>query len=104
MLADIATEAEALAAAAAGADYVATTLSGYTEDSPAGPDPDIDLVRRLTAELTVPVLAEGRYRTSEHVRSAFHAGAHAVVIGTAITNPREITRGFAAMCPMSAAS
>jgi len=99
VLADIATEAEAVAAAEAGADYVATTLSGYTDNSPTGPDPDIDLVRRLSQRLTVPVVAEGRLRTPGHVGAAFAAGAHAVVVGTAITNPREITRGFAAACP-----
>lgn len=99
VLADVATMAEGHAAAAAGADYVATTLSGYTEDSPAGPAPDIALVQRLAGRLAVPVLAEGRYRTPEQVRSALAAGAHGVVVGTAITNPRELTRTFAAACP-----
>ena len=99
VLADIATESEAAAAARAGADYVATTLSGYTGTSPAGPGPDIDLVRRLSRQLTVPVVAEGRYGTPEQVGAAFAAGAHAVVVGTAITNPRELTRAFAAACP-----
>ncbi len=87
------------AAAQAGADYVATTLSGYTDNSPAGPDPDIDLVRRLSRQLTVPVVAEGRYATPEQVGAAFAAGAHAVVVGTAITNPREITRGLRRRLP-----
>ncbi len=99
-LADIATEAEALAAAEAGADYVATTLAGYTDDAPGGSGPDLDLVRRLSDRLPVPLLAEGRYASPDHLRSAFAAGAHAVVVGTAITNPREITRAFAAACPL----
>ncbi len=98
VLADIATEAEGFAAEAAGADYVATTLSGYTRDSPEGPEPDIGLVQRLSARLEAPVLAEGRYQTPEQVRLAFAMGAHGVVVGTAITNPREITRTFAAAC------
>ena len=99
VLADIATEEDAEMAVEAGADCVATTLSGYAGGSPAGPEPDIDLVRRLAARLPVPVLAEGRYRSPGDVRSAFAAGAHAVVVGTAITNPREITRVFAVACP-----
>ena len=99
VLADIATEEEAEMAVAAGADHVATTLSGYADGSPPGPGPDIDLVRRLAARLPVPVLAEGRYRTPDEVRAAFEAGAHAVVVGTAITNPHEIARRFAAACP-----
>lgn len=50
------------AARAAGADLVATTLSGYTAD--AVPDePDIELIRRLVAEVDCPVVAEGRIRT-----------------------------------------
>ena len=40
------------------------------------------------------VRIEGRYDTPELVALAFAAGAHAVVVGTAITNPREITRRF----------
>ncbi len=99
VMADIATEEEAEMAVRAGADHVATTLSGYADGSPPGPEPDIDLVRRLAARLAVPVLAEGRYGTPDEVRAAFEAGAHAVVVGTAITNPREITREFAAACP-----
>ena len=99
VLADIATEEEAEMAVKAGADHVATTLSGYAEGPPPGPGPDIDLVRRLAARLAVPVLAEGRYRTPDEVGAAFEAGAHAVVVGTAITNPREITQAFASACP-----
>jgi putative N-acetylmannosamine-6-phosphate epimerase len=44
----------------------------------------------------VPVIAEGRFETPAQVARAFAIGAHAVVVGTAITNPREITRRFAA--------
>ncbi len=99
VLADIATEEDAEMAVEAGADYLATTLAGYAGDTPAGPGPDIDLVRSLAARMPAPVVAEGRYGTPDDVRAAFAAGAHAVVVGTAITNPREITRRFAAACP-----
>jgi N-acylglucosamine-6-phosphate 2-epimerase/N-acetylmuramic acid 6-phosphate etherase len=44
----------------------------------------------------VPVVAEGRFNTPELARAAIDAGAHAVVVGTMITNPREITKAFAA--------
>jgi len=98
VMADVAAVAEGEAAAAAGATYVATTLSGYTGGA-VPEDPDIDLVAALAARLDVPIVAEGRYATPEHVRAAFAAGAHAVVIGTAITDPRAITRRFLAACP-----
>ena len=45
--------------------------------------------------ISVPIIAEGRFEQPEQLEVAFAAGAHAVVVGTAITNPREITRRFA---------
>lgn len=97
VFADVATLEEGEAAAALGADCVATTLSGYTDETAASKSgPDLDLVRALASRLKVPVIAEGRYDTPELAAAALKAGAHAVVVGTAITNPREITRRFAA--------
>lgn len=94
--ADISTLEEGIAAAALGATYVSTTLSGYTsytEPKPAGPD--LDLIRALAAQVTTPIVAEGRFNTPELARAGIEAGAYAVVVGTMITNPREIARGFA---------
>lgn len=95
VFADISTFDEGLAAADWGATYVATTLSGYTAYTEPKPEqPDLRLVEMLAKKLPVPVVAEGRYNTPALVRHAFEAGAHAVVVGTMITNPREITRTF----------
>jgi len=96
VFADIATLDEGRAAHASGATYVATTLSGYTEETAArkAEGPDLALLEALVAALPVPVVAEGRFDTPELVAEAFRRGAHAVVVGTAITNPREITRKF----------
>jgi N-acylglucosamine-6-phosphate 2-epimerase len=91
VLADIATFEEGLAAETAGADLVSTTMSGYTADSPQQDEPDLELVRRLAAKLTVPLLAEGRYRLPEQINQALACGALAVVVGGAITRPQEIT-------------
>ena len=94
MLADIDDEAAALAAIHAGAALVGTTLSGYTSgDVPEGPD--LDLVRRLAQRTSTPIVAEGRLQTPQHVREAFEAGALAVVVGKAITDPIWLTRRFA---------
>jgi N-acylglucosamine-6-phosphate 2-epimerase len=93
VMADVDDYAAGVAARADGADLVATTLSGYTGDA-VPDDPDIDLVARLASTLDCPVVAEGRYATPRHVRAAFDAGAYAVVVGTAITNPCAITRRF----------
>jgi N-acylglucosamine-6-phosphate 2-epimerase len=95
-MADVSTLAEGVAAAGAGADLIATTLSGYTPDSAAADGPDLALVRDLAAGLPgVPVVAEGRYHRPDQVRAALDAGATAVVVGTAITDPVWITRSFA---------
>jgi N-acylglucosamine-6-phosphate 2-epimerase len=95
VFADVSTLEEGLAAADNGATYIATTLSGYTEATQPRPsEPDLKLIEELVSHLSIPVIAEGRYNTPEHVRQAFDAGAYAVVVGTMITNPREITRRF----------
>ena len=96
VMADIASLDDALRAQSLGADCVATTLSGYTGGASSPQGPDLALVSALTARLSVPVIAEGRYDTPELAREALARGAYAVVVGTAIPNPREITRRFAA--------
>ena len=97
VFADISTFEEGLAAADYGATYVATTLSGYTEATQPKPTgPDLALLEKLSSRLSIPVVAEGRFNTPALVRQGFDAGAHAVVVGTMITNPREITRLFVA--------
>ncbi|MGC5021220.1 N-acetylmannosamine-6-phosphate 2-epimerase [Micromonospora sp. DT47] len=102
VLADVSTLREGLAAADAGADAVATTLSGYTSGRPATDRPDLELVARLAELLPVPVIAEGRYRTAEQIGHAFDAGAHAVVMGNAITSPLWITRRLIPATPRGA--
>jgi N-acylglucosamine-6-phosphate 2-epimerase len=96
VFADIATLEEGQAAHAAGATYVATTLSGYTEETASRKTegPDLELLSALVAEIPAPIVAEGRFDAPDLVAEAFRRGAHAVVVGTAITNPREITRNF----------
>jgi N-acylglucosamine-6-phosphate 2-epimerase len=93
LMADVDSFEAGLRAREAGADAIATTLSGYT----GGPRPDgvdIELIAALAAELDCPVVAEGRLRTDEDVAAARSAGASVLVIGTAITNPTAITREF----------
>jgi N-acylglucosamine-6-phosphate 2-epimerase len=54
----------------------------------------LDLVTRLAAQSKIPVIAEGRYHTPEQVRQALENGALAVVVGGAITRPRQITERY----------
>jgi N-acylglucosamine-6-phosphate 2-epimerase len=101
LLGDVDSFESAVAARAAGADAVATTLSGYAGDGRAPEEPDLELVERLAGELDCPVLAEGRYSTPGDVAAAFDAGAFAVVVGTAITDPIALTRRLAAAAERS---
>lgn len=102
LFADVATLEEGIAAAAAGAAYLSTTLSGYTPYTPNTDEPDFALVRDLVQAVDIPVVAEGRFWTPEQVEEAFALGAHAVVVGTAITNPLKITERFVVAVPQSA--
>jgi N-acylglucosamine-6-phosphate 2-epimerase len=94
VMTDVSTFEEGVAAQAAGADTVATTLSGYTRYSQGSEGPDLDLVEELASRLTVPVFAEGRIGTPEDARRALDRGAWAVVVGTAITSPARITSRY----------
>lgn len=96
-MADISTYGEGLLAAEYGADYVSTTLAGYTPYSEGdGPLPRLDLLKRLADSLTVPVIAEGGISTPQQAGLALAAGAHFVVVGSAITRPQWITARYAA--------
>ncbi len=95
VMADVATYEEGIRAVHFGADALASTLSGYVEGSSPMAGPDLELVRRLAAEVSVPVVAEGRYQTPQQAAEAIDVGAYAVVVGTAITRPHLITKTFA---------
>ncbi len=73
---------------------VSTTLSGYTDDSPAQDEPDFELLQKLVAGLSIPVIAEGRISTPEEASHALDLGAFAVVVGSAITRPQLIAQQF----------
>jgi N-acylglucosamine-6-phosphate 2-epimerase len=102
VLADVDTLEAGVRAREAGAAAVATTLSGYTGPGVPPVGPDLELVAALAARVDCPVVAEGRYASPEQVRAAFTAGAFAVVVGTAITNPVALTQRFAAAAPITA--
>jgi N-acylglucosamine-6-phosphate 2-epimerase len=98
VMADIATAVEARAAVKNGADLVATTMVGHTDETRDIARPPLALVGALR-DLGVPVVVEGGIWTPEHVRESFQAGAHAVVCGSAITAPDIITRRLVAAIP-----
>ena len=83
-------------AADLGIDLIGTTLAGYTPAREKTTGPDLDLLTELAATLptTSALIAEGRIHTPAHATAARTAGAHAVVVGTAITHPTTITTWF----------
>lgn len=95
VMADCGSLDDALAAAKAGADFLGTTLAGYTGERPKTTGPDIDLLQAMIeADVRIPIIAEGRIHTPSQAADAIQAGAHAVVVGTAITHPATITSWF----------
>jgi N-acetylmannosamine-6-phosphate 2-epimerase/N-acetylmannosamine kinase len=95
VMADIATLEEARTAAEAGADLVGTTMRGYTQETIDCRTFEPAFVSALVRVLKIPVIAEGRIGSPAQAAQAIDAGAFAVVIGTAITRPDQITGSFA---------
>ncbi len=91
IFADIATFDEAVAASNLGADYVATTMAGYTNDQNSTEGPDFLLLGEIIGELQIPVFLEGRVSSADHINLAFSMGAYGVVVGRSVTSPRDIT-------------
>jgi N-acylglucosamine-6-phosphate 2-epimerase len=93
-MADCGDLADARAAVAEGAEFVGTTLCGYTEATRGTPLPALDLVRAMRG-LGAFTICEGGVATPDDVKFAFAAGADAVVVGTAITNIDVLVQRFA---------
>lgn len=94
VFADISITEEAVAAAQAGADFVLSTLRGYTSETAHVAQFQPSFIEELAQTCPVPVIAEGRIHTPHDAGRAIAAGAFAVVVGTAITRPAEIARRF----------
>lgn len=96
-MADISTLEEGIHCKNLGVDILSTTLSGYTMESLSDKDstePDYELLKNLVETTNMPVILEGRIWEPHQVKKAFELGAHAVVIGSAITRPQLITKRF----------
>ena len=88
------TGAASVACAAAGADFVGTTMRGYTPETEGCDDIDFDFVHTLATQCPAKVIAEGHIHYPEQAVKALEAGAFALVVGGAITRPAEITARF----------
>lgn len=96
VMADCGSLDDAIAAEAAGADILGTTLAGYSGERPKTVGPDIALIEQIAGRCSTPIVAEGRIHSPADAAAARRAGAFAVCAGTAITHPSTITSWFVA--------
>lgn len=94
LMVDISTYEEGERAHKVGFDLISTTLSGYTPYTEKSDTADFNLIEQLSKNISTPIIAEGRIWTREDLVQALQKGAYGVVVGTAVTRPREITRRF----------
>lgn len=99
VMADCSTADEAILASELGADLVSTTMAGYTPYTSAGAGPAFDMLSAVVSAGGPRVIVEGRVWTPDDVKEAFDLGAFALVVGTAITSPRNITKRLRRSAP-----
>ncbi|MGB4658142.1 MAG: N-acetylmannosamine-6-phosphate 2-epimerase [Mobilitalea sp.] len=94
LMADVSNYEEGINAWKCGVDIVGTTMSGYTDYTPKLDEPDYELMKRLAADITIPVIGEGKIHYPEQAVKAMDTGVWAIVVGGAITRPLEIAKRF----------
>src|SRR3989304_792743 len=71
--------------------YITPTFESAAETVPG---PPTALSRELVRAVPIPVIGEGSFKTPEECAQAIEAGAHAVVVGTALTAPEKVMAEF----------
>lgn len=93
-MADCSTIEEGIKAANLGFDIIGTTMSGYTPYTADVVLPNYHMMGELAKKVDVPIIAEGGIWMPEEMKKAIEQGVYSVVVGTAITRPKEITQRY----------
>ena len=80
LMADCDNFENAMLCAEAGADFVGTTMRGYTPETQGINDIDFEFVHKLAAECPAKIIAEGHIHYPEQAVKALEAGAFALVV------------------------
>lgn len=97
LMADCSTIEEALFADELGFDFIGTTMVGYTPQSKGLKieQNDFEILRTILKKVKHPVIAEGNVNSPEKAKRVIELGSYAVVVGSSITRPQLITKGYA---------
>ena len=96
IFADVSNYDEAKRAIELGADIVAPTLYGYTEETKNIEEPNLREFARMCRDFKddAYVMMEGHLYTPEDAMKCIYLGAHSVVVGSAITRPHLTAKRF----------
>lgn len=96
IFADVSTYEEAARAVDMGAEIVGPTLYGYTAATRHIEEPDWRAFARMCRDFKdkTALIMEGHLYTPEDAMKCLYLGAHAAVVGSAITRPHLITKRF----------
>lgn len=92
IMGDISNVDEAIYSEKIGIDMVGTTLCGYTNYTKG--DNPLNTLQEVLKSVKIPVIAEGNFDTPEKAKKSIQMGALAVVVGGAITRPKQIAEKF----------
>ena len=97
LMADCSTIEEALFADELGFDFIGTTMVGYTPQSKGLKieENDFEILRTILKKVKHPVIAEGNVNSPEKAKRVIELGSYGVVVGSSITRPQLITKGYA---------
>ena len=96
IFADVSTYEEAKRALQLGADVIGPTLYGYTRQTKDIEQPDLREFARMCRDFgdQAYLIMEGHIYTPEDAIKCLYLGAHAVVVGSAITRPHLTAKRF----------